>query len=61
MLALESVKHSLLASSRSAGLMAGLDTDTRLRHNIWKAKGKESHWIFTWRVKEWGRDEWRKD
>lgn len=35
MLALESVKQSLLASSRSAGLMAGLETDTRLRHNIW--------------------------
>lgn len=40
MLALASAKHSLLASSTSAGLMAGLDTETRLRHNI--CQGRQS-------------------
>lgn len=34
MLALASAKHSLLASRRSAGLMVGLATETRLRDNI---------------------------
>lgn len=34
MLALASVKHSLLASSSSDALMVGLETETRLRQNI---------------------------
>jgi len=38
MLALASAKLSRLASSRSAGVMAGLAADTRLRHNIWRRR-----------------------
>lgn len=34
MFTLASVKHSLLASSRSETLTAGLETETRLRQNI---------------------------
>lgn len=41
MLALASVKHSLLASSRSAARRVGRETETRLRQNIWRHENLE--------------------